>query len=392
MWKWNIRPRLATLGWTLSALAIVAACGRSQPTQAFTGIPAPDTTFFAPPASIDASGQTDVTAALNQFLASVPESSVVTLPVGARYRAEGVVRLIGKTNLTIEGNGALIFAETDGSDVTPPEDLGHLWPRARSHVEITSSRNIVIRNLMVRGANPNAGSEKGAYVSAFEGQHGFDVRAVDGLLLDRVTVTDTYGDLLYIAGLQGEVSRNIRVTNSHLERSGRQGIAITGGENVLVEDSYVGEVARTIIDLEPNTASGRAWNIVLRRNTFGPCRHLLLSAGGRGPGVGEVELSNNVLQGMQIKVAVGASDGARRGPFRIIGNVSDTRLGTPVAAMRFHRSDGVTVLNNVQPMVVARSMTGVSAVESCDVVVQENDFLNAALQAEVEPYSCPASS
>jgi hypothetical protein len=182
------------------------------------------------------------------------------------------------------------------------------------------------------------------------------------------------------------------VTNSHLERSGRQGIAITGGENVLVEDSYVGEVARTIIDLEPNTASGRAWNIVLRRNTFGPCRHLLLSAGGRGPGVGEVELSNNVLQGMQIKVAVGASDGARRGPFRIIGNVSDTRLGTPVAAMRFHRSDGVTVLNNVQPMVVARSMTGVSAVESCDVVVQENDFLNAALQAEVEPYSCPASS
>jgi hypothetical protein len=259
-------------------------------------------------------------------------------------------------------------------------------------VEISGSRNIVIRNLMVRGANPDAGSEKGAYVSAFEGQHGFDVRAVDGLLLDRVTVTDTYGDLLYIAGLQGEVSRNIRVTNSHLERSGRQGIAITGGENVLVEDSYVGEVARTIIDLEPNTASGRAWNIVLRRNTFGPCRHLLLSAGGRGPGVGEVELSNNVLQGMQIKVAVGASDGARRGPFRIIGNVSDTRLGTPVAALRFVRIDGVEVRGNVQPMVVARSMTGVSAVESCDVVVQENDFLNAALQAEVEPYSCPASS
>jgi hypothetical protein len=392
MWKWNTGPRLATLGLTLSALAIVVGCGRSQPTQAFTGIPDPDTTFFAPPASIDASGVTDVTAALNQFLASVPESSVVTLPAGARYRAEGVVRLAGKTDLTIEGNGALIFAETDGSDLTPPEDLRHLWPRARSHVEISGSRNIVIRNLMVRGANPDAGSEKGAYVSAFEGQHGFDVRAVDGLLLDRVTVTDTYGDLLYIAGLQGEVSRNIRVTNSHLERSGRQGIAITGGENVLVEDSYVGEVARTIIDLEPNTASGRAWNIVLRRNTFGPCRHLLLSAGGRGPGVGEVELSNNVLQGMQIKVAVGASDGARRGPFRIIGNVSDTRLGTPVAAMRFHRSDGVTVLNNVQPMVVARSMTGVSAVESCDVVVQENDFLNAALQAEVEPYSCPASS
>lgn len=391
MWKWNTRPRLATLGWALSALAIVAACGRSQPTQAFTGIPDPDTTFFAPPASIDASGVTDVTAALNQFLASVPESSVVTLPAGALYRAEGVVRLIGKTNLTIEGNGTLIFAETDGSDVTPPVDLKHLWPRARSHVEISGGNNIVIRNLVVRGANPNAGSEQGAYVSDLEGQHGFDVRGVNGLLLDRVTVTDTYGDLLYFGGLQGEGSHDIRVTNSHFERSGRQGIAITGAENVLIEDSYVGEVARSIIDLEPNSASGRAWNIVLRGNTFGPCRHLLLSAGGRGSGVGEVELSDNVLQGMQLKVRAFAPEGMRRGPFRVIGNVSDTRLGTPVAALRFVRIDGVEVRDNVQPMVIARSMTGVSAVESCDVVVQENEFLNAALQAEIEPHSCPAS-
>jgi hypothetical protein len=107
--------------------------------------------------------------------------------------------------------------------------------------------------------------------------------------------------------------------------------------------------------------------------------------------VGDVELSDNRLEGMQLKVRVAAADGARRGPFRVIGNVSDTRLGTPVPAMRFFRVDGVEVLNNVQPMVLVRAMTGVQAVESCFVRVEGNEFVNAALHVDVEPYTCPTS-
>ena len=66
------------------------------------------------------------------------------LPAGARYRVEGILQLIDKTNLTIDGNGALIFALTDGSGVTPPNGLTNNWPRGRAHVEIVGGSGIVI--------------------------------------------------------------------------------------------------------------------------------------------------------------------------------------------------------------------------------------------------------
>lgn len=385
--------------WMLFALVTFTACGRGQPTQAVTEVPAatiPDTTFFTPPATVDASGETDVTAALNQFFASVTQTSavgVVRMPVGARYRAEGVVRLMGKTNLTIEGNGTLIFAETDGNGVTPPEDLKHLWPRQRSHLEISGGSNIVIRDLVVRGANPNAGAEEGAYVVTLEGQHGFDVRGVDGLLLDGVTVTDTYGDLLYISGNPAldRWSRNVRVTNSHFERSGRQGIAITGAENVQVLNSFIGDVGRTVIDLEPAAARAGARNILFEGNTFGACRHLLMNSGGKGPNVEDISFVGNQLVGIGLKIRVVAADGSRRSNYRIIDNVSDVPLGLPVAALRFFRVDGIEVRGNHQVLNENRSMTAVHARESCNVTVEGNQFPNAAQIADIETYTCPGA-
>lgn len=324
---------------------------------------------------IDATGTRDVTEELNQYLASVPAGSVVRLPAGARYRAEGVVRILRKNDLTIEGNGALIFATTNGSSITPPEDLKHLWPRQRSHVEIMASSYIVIRDLKVRGANPDAGADAGAFHVELEGQHGFDVRGVDGLLLERVTVTDTYGDLLYLGNKPGlGWSSNIIVRHSHFERSGRQGIAITGAQNVEITDSYVGEVGRSVIDLEPLAAGMGAQNVLFTRNTFGPCRHLLLSAGGKGPNVSDISFIGNRLTDIGLKIRVNAADGARRARFRIIDNRSEVQLGLPVAALRFNRVDGIEVRGNYQVMAVARGMTGVGICDGTSVDVRDNQF------------------
>ena len=298
----------------------------------------PSPTSAPPPggwnlSNIDASGATDVTDALNAYLASVPNGSVVSLPAGARYRVEGVVRILERSNFTIEGNGARIFATTDGSGVVPPADIRHLWPRQRSHVEIRDGSNIVIRNLSVRGANPNAGSAKGAYVADLEGQHGFDVRGTKGITLENVTVTDTYGDLLYLGPGASGWGRDAVVRNSHFERSGRQGIAITGFEDVLVEGSYIGEVGRTIIDIEPFAESGGARRVTFRNNTFGHCRHLWVHSGGRGPNVEDILFEDNQLVGMAIKVVVHTSDaspvGTRRGRHAFVRNISNMTTGVP---------------------------------------------------------------
>jgi hypothetical protein len=106
--------------------------------------------------------------------------------------------------------------------------------------------------------------------------------------------------------------------------------------------------------------------------------------------VGEVEFSNNRLVGMMLKVVVEASDGSRRGPFTFFNNTSDTPHGALAPMMRFVRVDGVVVEGNVQPMVVARQMTAVHAVESCEITVRDNAFSGAAEEVIVVPFGCPA--
>lgn len=382
-----------TISLVLAAL-IITACNEgptdasvssSEPTS--TGMESTSTSLNpAALNAIDPTGTTDVTDELNEYLAGIPNGSVVTFPAGARYRVEGIVRLIGKSNLTIEGNGALIFAKTDGSNVTPPEGLEKLWPRGRSHVEIAGGSAIVIRNLQVRGANPNAGAAAEAYVPALEGQHGFDVSGVSGLLLDRVTVTDTYGDLIYISGKGGIESSNVIVTNSHLERSGRQGFTMKGARNIQILDSYVGEIGRSVIVFEPATENGGgAHNVLVKGNTFGECRHFLLTSGGTGPNVNGIFLVENRLVGIGLKVRVYANGGARRSNYRILNNVSEVPLGLPVAALRFGRVDGIEVRGNYQKMNPNRSMTAVTTCLSTDVIVRGNEFPGAVKHYDTKP-------
>jgi polygalacturonase len=255
-------------------------------------------------------------------------------------------------------------------------------------VEIRDGSNIVIRNLTVRGANPNAGSAKGAYVADLEGQHGFDVRGTKGITLENVTVTDTYGDLLYLGPGASGWGRDAVVRNSHFERSGRQGIAITGFEDVLVEDSYIGEVGRTIIDIEPFAESGGARRVTFRNNTFGPCRHLWVHSGGRGPNVEDILFEDNQLVGMAIKVVVHTSDaspvGTRRGRHAFIRNISNMTTGGPQPAFRFLYVDGVEVVGNRALIAASREKVGAYACASTDIDIHGNDFGQAIAEYKLE--------
>ncbi|HVJ97052.1 MAG TPA: hypothetical protein VNC41_09505, partial [Acidimicrobiia bacterium] len=77
---------------------------------------AASTTALSVPASIDASGDSDVSVALDEFFQSVPAGATITFPKDARYRVEGVIWIRSAKNVTIDGNGAEIFADTNGAD------------------------------------------------------------------------------------------------------------------------------------------------------------------------------------------------------------------------------------------------------------------------------------
>lgn len=320
------------------------------------------------PASIDATGHRDVTQELDAFLARVPDGVTVRFPANGRFHVEGVVLLVGRHDLTVEGNGATLVATTDGSAAARPQGKYRLhWPRLREHVEIRKSTNVTVRDLTVRGPN-----DKGAYVASLEGQAGFAITKSDGVLLDGVSATDTYGDGVYVFG----VSHSVTVRDCTLERNGRQGVAIVNAEQVTVEGCTIRAAGRSVFDLEPLPA-WRVRAVHLRKNTIDGYHNFLLAAAGAGPGMSDVWLEGNVARGDGgVTVFAGIDRFVRQG-IHIVGNRGEgTATGHDGVVMQITRFDGVEVRDNHQR--VDSGSVAVATTGSCNVVFTGNDFPGAS--------------
>jgi hypothetical protein len=240
--------------------------------------------------------------------------------------------------------------------------------------------------MVLKGAHPNPGPN-GDFVSALEAQHGINLWSVQGAEIANVTITDVYGDFIYIGNQGGTLSKNIYVHDSHMARNGRQGIGIVGAEDVLFERNVINDVRRSQIDIEPNGTSGGAHRITFRNNKFGAARlNWLANAGGCAP-VSEIVLENNTLSDQAMKVHVKPPLGCRRGPFRITGNYSAFGHGSLVPLMQFLGVDGLTVRDNYQLLNPNRDMIGVYAEETCNVNVGNNTFPNALHELVVVTYA-----
>ncbi len=167
----------------------------------------PSAHVYEAPATIDATGTTDVTDQLLAFFATVPDGSTITFPANASYRIENTLLLKNRSSLVFDGNGATFFATTDGSGVTPdpliqgaPGD----WPRGRRHWMFVSGGSITVKNMTIRGANPNAGLADSGLHRRLGGATRDRVHGVNGSEVSGVTITDIYGDFL-IASAYGDV-------------------------------------------------------------------------------------------------------------------------------------------------------------------------------------------
>ena len=336
---------------------------------------AAEATTIAVPEAIDSSGTTDVTDALNAFFRTVPSGSTVAFPEEGRYRVEGIVQIESASDITIDGNGSTLFAETDGRDQVPPRRAyNNHWPRRREHLTLNRVTNVHIHDLVVRGANPDGGATTRAYVPSLEGQAGIAIIGGTGILLEQVTITDTYGDLIYIAGGATDVT----VRESRLRRSGRQGVAVVNGRDVLIEDSELAGIGRSVLDLEP-LGKGLARDIRFVNNEVGDYLNFLLAAVGGGTGVDNIDVVDNAISADRgLSVVAGVERNPRSG-LRLVGNRGTTKavalegFGTG-ALIQLTNLDGVEVRDNHQPVAGGVAIT---LDRVCNAKVADNSFSGA---------------
>lgn len=329
---------------------------------------------YQAPRSINAKGQKDVTEQLLKFFAGVPDGSAITFPAGARYNIEGTLYLYGRNNLTFDGNGAEFFATTDGSGAAPPAApeaawaRSNNWPRGRRQWLIDRSSGITIQNMTITGAHPGAGAKVGAYVSSLEAQHGIQI-AGSSATVQNVNINDTYGDLISIT----RWAHDVVVRDSHLERSGRQGITVDGATDVVIERNFIGDIGRSVIDFEPPTVSREVRRVHVAHNRIGRANGIFVAAKGKGP-VNDITILGNVLQGEPLSTQVSDTAGGRRANWRFLYNSSDKPWGSSQAMLRFWRVDGVTVQGNRAPIATTQSRKAVETWGSCNVVASSNQW------------------
>jgi hypothetical protein len=330
------------------------------------------------PSSIDATGTTDVTQALLTFFSTVPDGSTIQFAKNGMYRVEGTLEFRDRHDLTIIGDGATTFAD----------DTAH---RDRRHWRFIGGGDIAIRSLNVRGAHANAGLDRDSYHATLEAQHGFEFLGVNGVRLDSVSVTDVYGDFVYL-GMHRDPTTwtsNVHITNSRFERCGRHAFALTGVRDALIENNFVDTVRYSSIDIEPLGLDGGAQRVTIRNNRFGPGRLIFFAAHGIAGLVEDITLENNRVEGGWMQITVSPPEGTRRRRFRIVGNVSDQLLASTKPLMTFRRIDGLVVRNNGAVLADHTAMTGVLVEESCDIDVGGNEFIGAAQEMNIVPYTCP---
>ncbi|MDQ1381672.1 MAG: hypothetical protein QOJ71_2391 [Actinomycetota bacterium] len=339
---------------------------------------------YTVPSSIDSTGSTDVTSALQRFLNLTPHHSQLDFKPGARYRIEGTLHLDERNDMAIDGKGATFFA-------TQPTRN-----RNRSQWSFNNDSNLEIFNMTVRGANANAGQGDNAYVQDLEAQHGIEVTGGERISIHDVDIADTYGDFVYVSRSAGPVyghPHDVHIYHNKMERNGRMGITVADGTNVLIDHNTINDTRRSTIDLEPYSPSGVVRSITIVENQIGPGRLNFVSGQGAGD-VSDIVVAANTLRGHGMGIDLLGPDGSTRYGVIVAANVSDTQVAsTRGSVMRFVNYQGVAVRNNVQPTPTNRQMAMVSAVSSCNVDVTGNDLSPGGigqLKSSAPRTSCPA--
>ena len=317
------------------------------------------------PASIDTTGASDASAALNSFVASVPNGSVIVFPAGAVYRMNHGLKLSNRNNLVLQGNGATLRAYGSALSIyDSPITLAD------------GNTDIAISDFTIEGNNTKTGT---AIYGGGEDQQGIAIYGGARVEVADSAISKTWGDGVYANETTATHAwvDGLWVHGSSFYNIGRMGLTMNAVNHGLLEGNSFDQIGMFVLDFEPDTANQGATDVTFRNNTanvygltpkytnwFVACANSI--AGSRIDGItitgntvtGQPPASTNTPNGASI-----SSIFARvRMSHITFTNNTGTRTGkgaTGNAVLQFAHVDGLTVGGNVQPM-SARTMTSVS--------------------------------
>ena len=312
---------------------------------------ADDSPVVTIPATIDPTGASDVSDALDTFLGQVPDGARIAFQPGGRYRLGHAIRLEGRHRLTFDGQGARL--DIAGCEI---DDSGFVLGRGTS--------DVVIRDLTIVGDNA-AGGTADAFTPGCESAAGVAVYAARNIEVAAITIERVRSECLYVdaAGPDYTWADGVWFHDSTCTRNGRMGVAIAAAHRVMVERIRFGELAMFVLDIEPYDVKGGATDVTFRDNMvegYGlsplQTQWFVAAEGVAGSLVdGLTVTGNSVLTGAPHSANTTTDAGLAttiRVPRRQRIIFTDNRTTVPGAgpALLFAHVDGVTVSGNVQPL------------------------------------------
>jgi hypothetical protein len=267
-----------------------------------TSSPTPPPPPAPPPATrpICSISPTDGQDAIAAAIAGCPSGSTVMFPAGASYTQTDQIRIIGRNDLIIDGNGSTFTKTSPSADGA----IKHQW-------SIESGNDIVIRNMTVTGAfipaNHNGGVRH--LIPGLQFEHGFMIFAGTRITIQDVTCKNPFGDCVAVtherAGSPLVIPNTVVIERVVGEHIAREGVSIAAGIGVWVQDCEFTDVwSNAGIDIEMDYVGEQVRNVHLLRNTFSDfyfqAMLIAVKNGGGGPGPGgpadvrDIEFRGNI--------------------------------------------------------------------------------------------------
>lgn len=337
------------------------------------------------PAGTDMTAGTDMSDQLNAFVAGVPDHSVIQFPRKGIIWVQQLL-LENRHGITLNLGGTTLHQK----EVLPVDERRL---SGSGLVQVTGGSEFTIRNGAVRGANsqfqPSLTDENPEF-AVRSSHHGIAANGVAGFTVVDVHVRETWGDCIYLGRRNHQYlhTRRAHVLGGTLERCGRQGIALTSIVDGAViegrsEDDrlVIRDVARTIIDLEPNNPDHFEvieGGVTIRNLYFGASPHNFnVVSGGGANRLDDVTVENLVSNEREFRASVIDGDGGRRRGWKFLNIVSNLTGPTPPInqVIELRNVDDVEVRGVSVP--VARAATPLVRCYACtDIVVDDTDVVS----------------
>lgn len=187
----------------------------------------------------------DHTEELQEFLNS---NDTVVLPKGTIY--------INKQGIKLNSNNVLIGQKESILKIIPNKEIDF----AAIHIEDIKDASVLGVHI-IGDREERRGEIKG------EWGHGITIKNSENVLIQGVKVEKTIGDGVYIGQINSLPSKNVTVKESIIDNVRRNGISITSGIDILLENIFVSNTNGTApmygIDIEPNNNRDFIENIKL---------------------------------------------------------------------------------------------------------------------------------